>query len=119
MDSQSPLQSLVILRSLAAVYTLYCSPNFYVSRRNARRNEMHVYAQHCVTCRSCLNAPASIEAVCDLLEEVVKLDPSLIQVRVCFYALSIVLHHCVWHLKALVQISFLNGMDAHLCKPTL
>ena len=40
--------------------------------------------------------PASIEAVCDLLEEVVKLDPSLIQVRVCFYTLSIVLHHCMW-----------------------
>ena len=59
--------------------------------------------------------------MCDLLEEVVKLDPSLIQVRVCFYALSIVLHHYMhmWHLKALVRISYSNGMDADLCKPTL
>ena len=69
-----------------------------------------------VPCRSSLNTPASIEAVCDLLEEVVKLDPSLIQVRVWFYALPVVLHHCMWYLEALVGISHSNGI---LCKPIL
>ena len=39
-----------------------------------------------------LNMPASIQAMCDLLEEVVKLNPSLIQVRVFFYGLSAPLH---------------------------
>ncbi|KAL3148243.1 hypothetical protein ABBQ38_013713 [Trebouxia sp. C0009 RCD-2024] len=39
----------------------------------------HRNAGSCHPFESSLNAPASIEAVCDLLEEVVKLDPSLIQ----------------------------------------
>lgn len=66
-----------------------------------------------------LNIPASIQAMCDLLEEVVKLNPSLIQVRVFFYGLSIVLHHCMWHLWAFVQTAYSNGRDADLRKPTL
>ena len=36
--------------------------------------------------------------MCDLLEEVVQLDPSLMQVRVWVYALSIALHHCMQYL---------------------
>lgn len=80
---------------------------------------MNACPQHCVTYRSSLNMPASVEAMCDLLEEVVKLNPSLIQVRGCFFGLSIVLHHCMWHLKALMQTTYSNSRDADLRTPTL
>ncbi len=43
-----------------------------------QNNSQHLFG---ACCRSKLNLPASIEAVCDLLEEVVKLRPSLVQVR--------------------------------------
>lgn len=75
---------------------------------------MTPYLQYCLTFRFSLNAPASIEAVCDLLEEVVKLRPSLIQVSITLYALATVLHHCVWCLKALMQVILLTGMDTNL-----
>ena len=79
---------------------------------------MNAYSQHFVTCRCSLNMPASIEAMSHLLEEVVKLNPGLIQVRVCFTGCPL---YCTiaCGIEAFAQTAYSNGRDADLRKPTL
>ncbi len=56
----------------------WCLIKLFCAVTSEQNSSQHLFG---ACCRSKLNLPASIEAVCDLLEEVVKLRPSLVQVR--------------------------------------
>ena len=80
-----------------------------------RRNAIIISRQHGAYCRPHLNSPASIEAACDVLEEVIELRPHLVQVRlVCnpVYMPYLVKLSAAW-----VWSLVLKSIHADMCKP--